>query len=59
LSKSVVGTTQFLIQWVLGSLFPVEVKELERKADHLSSSSAEGKKGGIIPPLLYGIVFNY
>jgi len=39
-SRTAVGTTQYPLQWILGSLF-VEVKRPGREADHSSPSSVE------------------
>lgn len=33
-------------------LFPPGVKRPEREADHLATSTAEVKMGGVLPPLL-------
>jgi hypothetical protein len=43
------GPTHLLIEWVLGAISP-GVKREGREVDHSSSSTAEVKKGGAIPP---------
>jgi hypothetical protein len=48
----VLRPTQPPFQWVPGSIY-LGVRRLEREADHSSSSIAEIKKYGAVPPLFH------
>jgi hypothetical protein len=48
-SRTALGPTQTIIQWVPGSL-SLGVKRLGREADHSPPSSAESRMRGAIPP---------
>jgi hypothetical protein len=49
-TRSALGPTQLLIQWVPGALSP-GVKLLGREADHSPPSTAEVRRDVAIPPL--------
>jgi len=49
-SRPVLGSTQPIIQWVLGAVIP-RVKRLGREADHSHPSSSEVKNAWGLPPL--------
>jgi hypothetical protein len=60
-SRPAVGSTQSLIQWVLGAFF-LGIKRLEREADHSPPASAKVRKMWIYtynsPIRIHGVVLD-
>jgi hypothetical protein len=48
--RPTLGPNQHCIQWVAGSL-SLGIKQWEHEANHSSTSDAEVRNGGAIPPL--------